>query len=79
MFKIRFTTAEDVADRVLFDLLRGVNPYSRIQHIEHDKEEANLLTRANDGIRYQFVGERGATNADNPWRARLRTWLVKHR
>ncbi|MGM9797450.1 MAG: hypothetical protein ACI3ZY_07735 [Parabacteroides sp.] len=60
MFRIHFSTAEEVADRVLFDLLRGVNPYAQLAHIQPNKEKA----RTNGRIHYQPVGGRVATGAD---------------
>ena len=65
LFKIRYTTAEEVADRVLFDLLRGVNPYKQVKKVQPAQDEANQHERAYNGLRHQFVGERGATNADH--------------
>ncbi len=57
LLHIRFTTAEEVADRVLNDLLHGVNP--RKVHPEAGNAER-------DGkVRYQFIGKRGAEQADH--------------
>ena len=52
MLGIHFTTAEDVADKVLSDLLNGVNP--------------NDFANPNDKARMQFVGEKGAEKKKNP-------------
>ena len=74
MLKIRFTTAEEVVDRVLFDLLRGYNPYAQKQQIEvqQGQEQANFEARTSGAIRHQFVGERGAAKADEADEATLR-------
>ncbi len=49
MLHIHYTSAEEVADRVMKDLLDGVDPR------KFGRE---------DGLRYQFAGERGAAAAD---------------
>ena len=57
-FGIHFTTAEEVADKVLSDLLHGVRPAAKQQGTVDE-----ILARAdekNRDIRYQFVGENGA-------------------
>ena len=49
-FHIHFITKEEVADRVLYDLLNGVNP---LQYRQGDMPD-----------RFHFIGEKGATNLD---------------
>lgn len=59
LLHIRFTTAEEVADRVLSDLLHGVDP-------RKVGNEAGANTDGQSGkVRMQFVGERGAERADH--------------
>ena len=50
LFKIHFTTAEEVADRVLFDLLEGVNPYAELKHIQQNPEQDRCISRDQDGV-----------------------------
>ena len=59
LFHIRFTSAEEVADRVLADMLNGVNP--------------NQFTRQKNGkVRQQFVGQQGAAALDKAEEATTR-------
>lgn len=71
-FGIHFTTAEEVADKVLSDLLHGVRPAAKLQGTG-----AEILARAkadgkNPDIRYQFVGEKGAAAMDKAEEASVR-------
>ena len=59
MLHIHYTSAEEVADRVLYDLLRGFNP----------KDAAKT---GSEGVRYQIVGEKGAEAMDRAEEATIR-------
>ncbi len=48
---IHYKSAEEVADRVMRDLLEGVDP--------------RKMGKGKDGVRYQFIGENGAASADH--------------
>lgn len=64
---IRFTTAEEVADRVLADMLHGVNP-AKVARAKAD----GTFSSKNPDIRYQFVGEKGASAIDKSEEASVR-------
>lgn len=55
---IRYTSAEEVADRVMKDLLDGVDPRGS----EKGKEKS---VKSNGNPRFQFIGEKGAAEADH--------------
>ena len=54
---IRYTSAEEVADRVMKDLLDGVDPrkMGKTKHVEGEEGKPRL----------QFIGEKGAAEADH--------------
>ena len=55
---IRYTSAEEVADRVMKDLLDGVDPRgSEKRKVKSEKSNGNP--------RFQFIGEKGAAEADH--------------
>jgi hypothetical protein len=55
---IRYTSAEEVADRVMKDLLDGVDPRGS----EKGKGKSE---KSNGNPRFQFIGEKGAAEADH--------------
>ena len=69
---IHFTTAEEVADRVMKDLLDGVDPRKfgkeeglRLNQIKSATDNVGTFDASNDDIRYQFMGEKGAAAIDH--------------
>ena len=55
---IRYTSAEEIADRVMKDLLEGVDPRgSEKRKVKSEKSNGNP--------RFQFIGEKGAAEADH--------------
>lgn len=50
LFNIRFTSAEEVADRVMNDLLEGINPARTIR-----EQSINDQTKTNDDIRFSYT------------------------
>ena len=64
LFAQTLPSAEEVADRVLFDLLRGFNPYSQGQYRQPDHAQVDRDDRISNGVRHQFAGDRGDTKAD---------------
>lgn len=65
---IRYTSAEEVADRVMKDLLDGVDPRgSEKRKVKSEKSNGNP--------RFQFIGEKGAAEAYNKAKAHYRMEL----
>lgn len=62
---IRYTSAEEVADRVMKDLLDGVDPRgSEKRKVKSEKSNGNP--------RFQFIGEKGAAEADHAEKVSVR-------
>ena len=66
---IHYKSAEEVADRVMKDLLDGVDPRKMGDGVDRQRYASLGVSRAlgerEDMVRYQFIGEKGAAEADH--------------
>ena len=66
---IHYKSAEEVADRVMKDLLEGVDPRSMGDGVDRQRYASLGVSRSlgerEDMVRYQFIGEKGAAEADH--------------
>ena len=73
---IHYKSAEEVADRVMKDLLEGVDPRSMGDGVDRQRYASLGVSRSlgerEDMVRYQFIGEKGAAEADHAEEASVR-------
>ena len=66
---IHYKSAEEVADRVMKDLLEGVDPRKMGEDVDRQRYASLGVSRSlgerEDMVRYQFIGEKGAAEADH--------------
>lgn len=66
---IHYKSAEEVADRVMKDLLEGVDPRKMGDGADRQRYASLGVSRSlgerEDMVRYQFIGEKGAAEADH--------------
>ena len=66
---IHYKSAEEVADRVMKDLLEGVDPRMMGDGVDRQRYASLGVSRPlgerEDMVRYQFIGEKGAAEADH--------------
>ena len=66
---IHYKSAEEVADRVMKDLLEGVDPRKMGDGVDRQRYASIGVSRSlgerEDMVRYQFIGEKGAAAADH--------------